>query len=188
MAIWPEWSLVAATLPHHDYHTHPTQDAQSLRRRSTSRHFRFRAVPAYEPNSNDGEYSQPFRHIQYNRTASRRPIATLAMLFASTRRQVNVPTFPVRMNARRCLGCLHQQEAQQGIALLAHVSKSLLASTGILTRDHPHVRADVFAALKPRRSSNDQHVGECRQRTDTGMRHQPLRLWSLPGFPINGHR
>ncbi len=38
------------------------------------------SCPTYEPNSNDGEYSQPFRHIQYNRTAKRRPIATLAML------------------------------------------------------------------------------------------------------------
>jgi hypothetical protein len=38
------------------------------------------SCPAYEPNSNDGEYSQPFRHIQYNRTASLRPIATLAIL------------------------------------------------------------------------------------------------------------
>ena len=38
------------------------------------------SCPAYEPNSNDGEYSQPFRHIQYNRIANRRPIATLAML------------------------------------------------------------------------------------------------------------
>ena len=37
-------------------------------------------LSAYEPNSNDGEYSQPFRHIQYNRIASLRPIATLAML------------------------------------------------------------------------------------------------------------
>jgi len=36
--------------------------------------------PTYEPNSNDGEYSQPFRHIQYNRIAILRPIATLAML------------------------------------------------------------------------------------------------------------
>jgi hypothetical protein len=36
--------------------------------------------PAYEPNSNDGKYSHPFRHIQYNRVAIRRPIATLAML------------------------------------------------------------------------------------------------------------
>ena len=31
-------------------------------------------------NSNDGEYSQPFRHIQYKPTLSFRPIATLAML------------------------------------------------------------------------------------------------------------
>jgi len=38
------------------------------------------SCPAYEPNSNDGEYSQPFRHIQYKRTPSFRPIATLAML------------------------------------------------------------------------------------------------------------
>jgi len=38
------------------------------------------SCPAYEPNSNDCEYSQPFRHIQYNRIASLRPSATLAML------------------------------------------------------------------------------------------------------------
>ena len=38
------------------------------------------SCPAYEPNSNDCEYSQPFRQIQYKRTASLRPIATLAML------------------------------------------------------------------------------------------------------------
>jgi hypothetical protein len=38
------------------------------------------SCPAYEPNSNDREYSHPFRHIQYNRIASLRPIATLAML------------------------------------------------------------------------------------------------------------
>ena len=38
------------------------------------------SCPAYEPNSNDGEYSHAFRHIQYNRTARRRPIATLAIL------------------------------------------------------------------------------------------------------------
>jgi len=40
------------------------------------------SCPAYEPNSNGREYSQAFRHIQYNRTANRRPIATLAMLFS----------------------------------------------------------------------------------------------------------
>src|SRR3979411_2690298 len=31
--------------------------------------------PTYEPNSNDGEYAQPFRHIQYKRIPSFRPIA-----------------------------------------------------------------------------------------------------------------
>src|SRR5437667_8885494 len=36
--------------------------------------------PTYEPNSNEGEYSHPFRHIQYKRIAILRPIATLAML------------------------------------------------------------------------------------------------------------
>ena len=40
----------------------------------------FPSCPTYEPNSNDGEYSQLFRHIQYNRIPILRPIATLAML------------------------------------------------------------------------------------------------------------
>lgn len=37
------------------------------------------SCPTYEPNSNDGEYSHPFRHIQYNRTAILRLIAIMAM-------------------------------------------------------------------------------------------------------------
>src|SRR6266436_2668634 len=37
------------------------------------------SCPACEPNSTDCEYSQPLRHIQYNRTATLRAIATLAM-------------------------------------------------------------------------------------------------------------
>jgi hypothetical protein len=32
------------------------------------------SFPTYEPNSNDDEYSTPFRHIQYKRMARRRPI------------------------------------------------------------------------------------------------------------------
>jgi hypothetical protein len=46
-----------------------------------SRHVRLRALPRCEPNSIDCEYSRPFRHIQYNRTPSSAPMATLAMLF-----------------------------------------------------------------------------------------------------------
>ena len=37
------------------------------------------SFPACEPNSRDGEYSWPFRHIQYKRAPILRPIATLAM-------------------------------------------------------------------------------------------------------------
>src|SRR5271155_1196222 len=91
----------------------------------------------------------------------------------STHRQMHVPTFPVWMNARCRLGCLHQKEPQQGTALLGNVTQSLLASTEVLTRDHPYVRADLLAASKPSRSSDDQHVGQRRNWTDTGMSHEP---------------
>src|SRR5882762_9292117 len=40
----------------------------------------FYFAPCPVPSSTDCEYSQPLRHIQYKRTASLRPIATLAML------------------------------------------------------------------------------------------------------------
>ena len=56
------------------------RDAQSKTAAFYFTPFLVPSCPAYEPNSNAGEYSQPFRHIQYNRTASRRPIAILAML------------------------------------------------------------------------------------------------------------
>ena len=42
------------------------------------------SCPAYEPNSKEGEYSHPFRHIQYKRIASRRPIATFERTTDST--------------------------------------------------------------------------------------------------------
>jgi len=80
---------------------------------------------------------------------------------------------------------LSRQEAQQRIALLADVSQSLFASTGLLTRNHAHVRADLLAGLKPTRSSDDQHVGERRKRTDNGMGQQSLSLGSLPGFLLD---
>src|ERR1700737_1474136 len=56
-----------------------------------------------------------------------------------THRQMNVPTVPVGMDTRRRLGRLYQQEAQQGVALLADVFQSLLAGTGVFTRNHSHV-------------------------------------------------
>src|SRR2546426_9790540 len=50
-----------------------------------------------------------------------------------THRQVNVATSPVRVDAGRRLRGLHQQETQQGIALLADVPQPLLAPAGVFT-------------------------------------------------------
>ncbi len=50
-----------------------------------------------------------------------------------------------------CIVCVrgthlaHTQESQQRIALLADVPQTLFAGTGVLTRNHPHVGADLLA-------------------------------------------
>src|SRR3984893_8743806 len=62
------------------------------------------------------------------------PHRYLGNALVSTHRQVNILMSPARMDTRCCLGRLHQQEAQQGIALFADVPQPLLASTGLLTR------------------------------------------------------
>jgi len=67
----------------------------------------------------------------------------------------------------------------------ADVPQSLFASTGVFTRNHPHVGADLLASLKPRWGSDDQHEGQGRKWAHAGMRHQPQSLGSLPGFPLD---
>jgi hypothetical protein len=114
------------------------------------------------------------------------PHRNLGNAFVSTHRQVHVPTSPLRTASCCRLGGLHQQETQQGVALLADVPQSLLAGTGVFTRNHAHVVADLLATLKPTRSSDDQHVGQCRKRAHTRMGHQPHDVGSLPGFLLDG--
>src|ERR1700693_4808893 len=97
------------------------------------------------------------------------PHRYLGNALVPTHRQAHVPTSPLRMASCCRLGGLHQQEAQQGVALFADVPQPLLPGTGVLTRNHPHVRADLLAAVESLRSSDDQHVGEGRKRTNTGM-------------------
>src|SRR5712671_2254784 len=103
-----------------------------------------------------------------------------------THRQVHVPTSPVRIVPHSCLSSLHQQEAQQRVALLADVPKPLLAATGVLAGDHPHVVTDLLATMKPARSSNDQHVGERRKWAHARMGHQSQRLGPFPSFLLRG--
>src|ERR1700689_1614097 len=100
--------------------------------------------------------------IQLNRQpASHR---YLGNTLVSTHRQMDIPTSPVRMDTRGCLGRLHQPKTQQGIALLANVPQPLLATTGVLARNHPHVGADLLAPWKSCRSSDAQHVSQGRKR------------------------
>jgi len=42
--------------------------------------------------------------------------------------------------------------------------------------------ADLLAALKPRRSSDDQHIGDCRKRAYAGMCHQYTLTCSRRGL------
>src|SRR6266849_829468 len=73
------------------------------------------------------------------------PHRHLGYAFVPSHRQVNVPTSPVWIVPHSCLGSLHQQEAQQGVPLLADVHKTLLADTGVLAGDQAHVIADLLA-------------------------------------------
>jgi hypothetical protein len=137
---------------------------------------------AYEPNSKDGESSQPLRHTQCKRTAMRCPNATLAMLLCRRiatcmyrRRQCGL-----KRAARLCSLC--QQVAPQGIPLLADVPQPLLAGVGVFTQDHPQVHADLFASAEPLRCSDDQHVGKCRDRAHARMGHQSQRVGSFLDF------
>src|ERR1700691_609344 len=127
------------------------RDAQSSSRCSTSHHVRLRAVPRTNRTSLTANICSQFAHpIQLNRQpASHR---YLGNTLVSTHRQMDVPTSPVRMDSRCCLGRLHQQKTQQGTALFANVPQLLLATTGVLARNHSHVGADLLATRKPTRS------------------------------------
>src|SRR5690242_4833648 len=83
----------------------------------------------------------------------------LGNILVSTHRQVHIATPPVRVTPYRCLRCCSQQVAQQRVALLAEMSQSLLAGTGVLARNESKVATDLLATGKPLRRPKDLHVG-----------------------------
>jgi len=104
-------------------------------------------MSTYEPNSTTvNTHNIPPHPVQANSQLP--PHRFLAMLLCGRIRQVQVPTSPVRLDTRCCLGGLHQQEAQQGTALLADGANrcfpALESSHGILPRT-----CRSLAALKP---------------------------------------
>src|SRR5215471_4203130 len=93
-----------------------------------------------------------------------------------------VATSPLRVDSYRRLSCLHQQKTQQRTSLPADVSQPLLAATGVLTRNQSYVGADLLAAVEPRRSSDDQHIGQCCKWAHAWMSHQSQRFRALLHF------
>src|SRR5450755_2753161 len=87
------------------------RDAQSSGRCSTAHHVRYRAVPR-----TNRTLTTANTHIHSATSSTSQPPACvpshLGNALVPTHRQVKVPTSPVWMNTRRCLGRLYQQKAQ----------------------------------------------------------------------------
>ena len=129
------------------------------------------SCPAYEPNSIAGEYSQPFRHIQYKRTPSLRPMATLAMLWC---RRIAKWRYRRRQSGwLRTAACAASTSKKRNKELpcLVMCPSRCLPPLEILAGNHPHVVADLLASMKSTWSSNDQHVSESRKGAHAWMGH-----------------
>jgi hypothetical protein len=75
---------------------------------------------------------------------------------------------------------LHQQPAQQPIALLGDVPHPLLMlAAGRLGRNQPQIAAHLLAAGKASPVSQDQHVSQRYHRAYARMSHQQLRFGIL---------
>src|SRR5271167_1169614 len=88
-------------------------------------------------------------------------------------RQVCILPSPLRIATYGSLCCFHQQETQQSVPLLTDMSQPLTIGTGVFTGNQPQVAANLLAASKTLRRSDDQHKGEGSEGTNPRMRHQP---------------
>ena len=105
------------------------------------------SCPAYEPNSNDGEYSQPFRHIQHNRIASRVPSLPWQCFCvdASPGESTDVSILMNGSAAARAAST-NKKRNKELPCLLTCPSRCLPALKP--HRNHPHVGADLLAGVE----------------------------------------
>src|ERR1700739_1095667 len=89
---------------------------------------------------------------------------------------------PLRLTAPRDVRRFPQQETQQHVALLADVSQPPPISAGLFRRNQPDVAGQLLAAGEAVWGSDHQLVSQCRQRANSGMRHQPSRYRALLHF------
>src|SRR5437660_4897522 len=96
---------------------------------------------------------------------------------ATTHCQVQEPTPPVGIVAYD--GVSRLEETQECVALLADVPEALPAARRFLARNQSQIAAYLLATLKALRNPKNQDKGQCRDRANPRMRHQPLHLWPL---------
>ena len=122
---------------------------------------------------------------------SRRPIAsTLGNASVSTHRQVKVPMSPFWMNACCCLGCFHQQEAQQAElpCLLTCPQPFACQHWSLHSESSPRrCRSALPRSNRVGVPMKSTHRRSAVSWTHTGMSHQSQRLeaasW-LPARPL----
>jgi hypothetical protein len=134
-------------MPNHvdDVLLHAMDDSELSRVRTEFNQLRILPIVAPHPVQPNGKFSG---HGHFGNS------------FFPAHHQVHIPTSPICIAPCGCLCCFHQQEAQQGIALLANVSQPLPAGTGVLARNQPGVAADLLAARKSIRRPNDENVDQ----------------------------
>src|SRR5215831_14544203 len=98
----------------------------------------------------------------------------LGDLPSSSQGQMEKLAPPFRIAPYRDLGRFYQQETHQPTTLFADMSQPSPFPTGVFLRNQTEIGRDLLATLKPLRLSDDQHVGQGRQRTHSGMGHQSL--------------
>jgi hypothetical protein len=81
----------------------------------------------------------------------------------------------------RDLRRFHQQKPEQRLAL-PDVSQSAPIAAGLLRRHQTHIAGDLLAVVETLGSPDHQLEGERRQRSNSGMRHQPPRHRTLLHF------
>src|SRR5271169_258494 len=101
---------------------------------------------------------------------------------SSAHGQVEELAAPPRLTAHRDLRRFHQQEPQQRVALFADMSEPSPITAGILRWNQSHIASDLFTAVKPFCSSNDQLECQRRQHANSGMGHQSPCDWPLLCF------
>src|SRR5690349_16089332 len=99
----------------------------------------------------------------------------LGNLASAPHRKVEESTAPLRLISYRDLRRFYQQKSKQRVTLFANVPQSPPIATGLLRRHQSHIAGDLFATMKTLGSSDHQLEPERRQRSNSGMRHQPPR-------------